>query len=342
MTLIDKIKTISKNQEPVYLITGKNDYWENEVMKQIKKIIPEEEQTMNFATFDMEETPLSVAINDALSIPFFGEKRLVLIKNAYFLSGSHSKSKIKHNIEELEQYLDNPSIETVLIILAPYDKLDGRKKIVKKLKSKSSMITLNDFSERETIDFVRNQVKMQGYQINSDAMNEFYARTLGDLSKMMNELQKIFIYCKDSKEITVEVIDKLVSKSLDQNVFALVDYIVTGKTTQAIHFFHQLLEQKQEPIQINAILESHFRLLLQVKILMQHSYSQNMMTTTLKIHPYRVKLAMQSTQRFSLNYLKDAYLHLVQIECKLKSSTDNPELLFEMFAIELGQKKNSY
>ena len=47
MTLIDKIKTISKNQEPVYLITGKNDYWENEVMKQIKKIIPEEEQTMN-------------------------------------------------------------------------------------------------------------------------------------------------------------------------------------------------------------------------------------------------------------------------------------------------------
>ena len=42
MTLIDKIKTISKNQEPVYLITGKNDYWENEVMKQIKKIIPEE------------------------------------------------------------------------------------------------------------------------------------------------------------------------------------------------------------------------------------------------------------------------------------------------------------
>ena len=148
MTLIDKIKTISKNQEPVYLITGKNDYWENEVMKQIKKIIPEEEQTMNFATFDMEETPLSVAINDALSIPFFGEKRLVLIKNAYFLSGSHSKNKIKHNIEELEQYLDNPSIETVLIILAPYDKLDVRKKIVKKLKSKSSMITLNDFSER--------------------------------------------------------------------------------------------------------------------------------------------------------------------------------------------------
>ncbi|WP_429971211.1 DNA polymerase III subunit delta [Fructilactobacillus sp. Tb1] len=341
MALIDKIKTIATKQDPVYLITGKNDYWENEVMQQIKRIIPEEEQTMNFATYDMEETPLSVAINDALSVPFFGEKRLVLIKNAYFLTGSKSKSKVKYNVDELEQYLDNPSSETVLIILAPYDKLDGRKKIVKKLKNKSTTITLNDFSERETADFVRKQVHDRGYEMSPDAMNELYARTLGDLGKMMNELQKIFIYCNDSKNIDVDVVDKLVSKSLDQNVFALVNYVVNGQTTQAIQFYSQLLEQKQEPIQINAILESQFRLLLQVKILIQHSYSQSMMTNTLKIHPYRIKLAMQSAQRFPLNYLRDAYLQLVQIECKLKSSTDNPELLFEMFAIKLGQKKNS-
>lgn len=328
-------------QEPVYLVIGKNDYWENEIMQQIKKIIPAEEQTMNFATYDMEETPLAVALNDALSMPFFGEKRVVLIKNAYFLTGSHTKSKIKHDVEELEQYLDHPSAETILVILAPYDKLDGRKKIVKKLKSKSAMITLNDFSERETADFISHQVATRGYQIETDALNELYARTLGDLSKMMNELQKIFIYCNNSKQITVGVVDKLVAKSLDQNVFALVDYIVTGKTTQAIQFYHQLLEQKQEPIQINAILESHFRLLLQIKILMKHSYSQNMITNTLKVHPYRVKLAMQSSLKFSLTYLKDAYLQLIQIECKLKSSTVNPELLFEMFAIKLGQKKNS-
>lgn len=341
MSLTDKIKTMATTQAPVYLVIGKNDYWENEIMQQIKKIIPPEEQTMNFGVYDMEETPLAVAMNDALSMPFFGEKRLVLIKNAYFLTGSRSKSKIKHNVDELEQYIDHPSAETILVILAPYDKLDGRKKIVKKLKNKSTTITLSDFSERETADFVRHQAEKQGYQIETDAMNELYARTLGDLSKMMNELQKIFIYCNDSKQITVAVVDKLVSKSLDQNVFALVDYIVTGKSTQAIQFYHQLLEQKQEPVQINAILESHFRLLLQIKILLKHSYSQNMITNTLKVHPYRVKLAMQSSQKFSLNYLKDAYLQLIQIECKLKSSTANPELLFEMFAIKLGQKKNS-
>ncbi|KRN80662.1 DNA polymerase III subunit delta [Fructilactobacillus lindneri] len=341
MSIVDEVESISKNPSSVYLVVGGNDYWENQIINQLKEIIPQEERTMNFATYDMDDVPLSEAINDASSMPFFGNRRVVIIKNAFFLTGMRNKSKIKHNINELERYLDNISNNTVLLIFAPYSKLDGRKKITKKLKKNSTVINLNDFSEREIINFVKQYIDNKHYQISNDALNELFSRTQGDLSKMINELNKVMIYSNKEKKIDLNIVDLLVAKSINQNVFSLVNYLMKGKTTQAIQFYHELLEQKQDSIKINAILESQFRLLLQVKILKDHGYSATMIAKSLKIHPYRVKLAYQSVESFTVDYLQAAYLELVQIECKLKSSQENPELLFEMFSIKFSQKKNS-
>ncbi|WP_369403785.1 hypothetical protein [Fructilactobacillus florum] len=37
--------------------------------------------------------------------------------------------------------------------------------------------------------------------------------------------------------------------------------------------------------------------------------------------------------------LRTAYLNLIEIECQLKSSSSNPELLFENFALQHSKKR---
>ena len=59
----------------------------------------------------------------------------------------------------------------------------------------------------------------------------------------------------------------------------------------------------------------------------------------LKVHPFRVKLAMQNARKFSNNSLKSAYLGLAEIEEKLKTSSQNPELLFQLFLTKYAYKK---
>ena len=56
-------------------------------------------------------------------------------------------------------------------------------------------------------------------------------------------------------------------------------------------------------------------------------------------HPFRVKLAMQNARKFSNNSLKSAYLGLTEIEEKLKTSSQNPELLFQLFLTKYAYKK---
>ncbi|WP_054690657.1 hypothetical protein [Fructilactobacillus florum] len=75
--------------------------------------------------------------------------------------------------------------------------------------------------------------------------------------------------------------------------FSLVNYLLRGETTQAISFYHELIEEGQEAIKLNAILEGQFRLLLQVSILSRQGRRQTEMATILKVHPYRVKLALK-------------------------------------------------
>ncbi|MBD5071942.1 DNA polymerase III subunit delta, partial [Xanthomonas citri pv. citri] len=81
-----------------------------------------------------EEDPLDQAIADAETFPFMGERRLVIVKNPYFLTGEKKKEKIEHNVSALESYIQSPAPYTVFVLLAPYEKLDERKKLTKALK----------------------------------------------------------------------------------------------------------------------------------------------------------------------------------------------------------------
>lgn len=72
---------------PVYLLIGTELYL-TELFKTtlMKELLTEEDDQFNFFSFDMEETPLSAAIAEAETIPFFGDYRLVFVENPYFLT----------------------------------------------------------------------------------------------------------------------------------------------------------------------------------------------------------------------------------------------------------------
>ena len=132
--------------------------------------------------------------------------------------------------------------------------------------------------------------------------------------------------------------NKTENKSLEQNVFDLVEFVLEKKVDDALELYHELIEQKEEPIMINAILISQFRLFLQVKILQKHGYAQGNIAEALRVHPYRVKLAMQNARKFKYEDVRDAYLGLEKNEEDLKSARVNPELLFQLFLFKFIER----
>ncbi len=198
----------------------------------------------------------------------------------------------------------------------------------------ATTVEIGKLREAEIKHLVTERVTSQGFKINPDALDRMMQLTGGKLTSMMGELPKLCLYNNDTKVINIDSVNGLVSRSMEQNVFDLVNMVLKKNAKQSMDIYQQLLLENNEPIRINAVLVQQFRLLLQVMILQKHGYSQGNLASALKVHPYRVKLAMQTVRQFKYDQLRDAYIGLIETEKEMKSTSRSPELLFELFVLK--------
>lgn len=331
-------KINKKEFSSVYVVLGTEAYLADNLRKAfIANVLSPDEMDLNFSSFDMEETPLSTVLNDAESIPFFGDRRLVFVNRPAFLTGEKTKQKVEHDIDGLMDYLDHPSPSTVLVFFAPYEKLDQRKKIVKKLKKSAAFIDIAAMSEQDTRKYLKDTIANEGYTITPEAFDLMIQLTDANLTTAIGELPKLFLYSLETKKILKPAVEELISRSLEQNIFALNEMVLKKQVGPALDLYQDLLLQKEDPIKINAIMTSQFRLLIQVMILSKQGFQQNEIGQTLKVHPYRVKLASQQIKKYNEQTLTQAFEGLIEAEYRLKTGQGDRKMQFELFVLQFAQ-----
>ncbi|MGP6138776.1 DNA polymerase III subunit delta [Jeotgalibaca sp. A127] len=336
MSYATEIANIKKGQfSPIYLLLGTESYFIEEARAALMEyVVPKEDQELNVGMYNMDEVPLGNALEDAESLPFFGERRLVIIDNPIFLTGEKPKGNLEHDVAWLESYLENPSESTILAIFAPYEKLDNRKKISKLLKKHATTVDVKPLEADASRKFLSQMIANAGYNMDRQTVQFFFERIEDQLSKGVQELEKLFLSARDDKIITKQMVEDLVPRNLEQNIFEIVTYVMKKDAEKAIRIYRDLLLQKEEPIKINAILLGQFRLLIQVFLLSKQGYQQPDMAKVLKIHPYRVKLASQQIRKMDGQKLMQAYLGLVETEEKMKTGDGMKEVQFELFMLK--------
>ena len=243
-----------------YLILGTEKFLQDQVRTEIvKKIQLEGEDDLNFLSFDMENASLDEVVAEAETLPFFGDQRLVFVENPYFLTGEKVNNGIEQNTDLLTAYLKEPLESTVLVFFAPYEKLDERKKVTKQLKKTAIIINVQQLNEKEVRQYLMNTLENSSIKMERSAIDVFLRLTDLDLSKMMRELQKLVLYGQNQQQITVREVEELVPKTLEHNIFDMTQYILKGKTEQALRLYEDLVMQGEETIKINAILLSQLR-----------------------------------------------------------------------------------
>ena len=293
--------------------------------------IPVEEMT----SYDMEEVTLQEAIFDASSGTFLTARKAILIKNPYFLTGSTQKG-LDHDMEALSAYLDQPSEENILIIVAPYEKLDERKKIVKSLKKKSDLIKIQAPNTFDLATYVRRELASYRLTFHDQVVQEILKLTKQSFERLHKELVKIRDYFGQvaERELTVELLYQLVPQSLEDNVFLLTEALANKQVKLAHGVFSDLMTQKEEPIKLIIMIANQFRLLRQVQLLQSQGMYEKEIASTLGVHPYRVKMALGQSRRFSLEELATIIEQLAKMDLHIKTGQMEGELALELFILE--------
>jgi DNA polymerase III subunit delta len=329
-------KIRQNNFAQMYLLYGKETFLIEEVEKEIiKKNLTDDVIDFNLAVYDMEEVPLDVAIEDAETLPFMGDKRVVIIKNASFLTAA--KQKVEHDLDTFMTYIENPSPSSILIVQAPYEKLDERKKIVKLLKKQSDVLEANQLNESMIKKWVQSRAESCSVTISQRAIEKLLLVSGSNLMLLASEIEKIALFVGEGEEITEEIIEEQVARTLEQNIFTLIDKVTQRKIDEAFRIMYDLLKQKEEPIKIVSLIARQFRIIYQVKQLTQKGYGQKNIASMIKVHPFAVKLASEQSRRFSDDDLLKIINQLADADYQMKSGLMDKQLILDLFLTKLKE-----
>lgn len=339
MLTVESLKKKIKNKEssPIYLIWGTELYLAEDAIKTITSLLSPDEKDFNLSVHNLDEISIQEVIEDAETMPFLGDRRVVVMKNAAFLTAAKEKTKIEHDYKVFEQYIQNPAEYTTLVIVVPYEKLDERKKIVKQLKTQAEVIQVSQLSNDTAEKWLQQEAAASGVAIDREAVELLLARLGTKMSILAKEMEKMALFVGENGVISKETVDSLVARTLEDDVFGLVDHVVHKRTEQALRSFYDLMKQNQEPIQIHALITRQFRIINGVKELSKKGYGEKQIASSLKLHPYAVKLASKHANRFDEAFLRNCLNDFAETDYKLKTGQMDKTLLLELEIVKLSQ-----
>lgn len=325
----------NKKLQPVYLLVGEEAYLIDETVRKIKQALAADEEA-EVMTYSLDEVPVDEVLNEADTIPFFTERKLVIAKNAMiFKASDREKEKITHDLKRFEQYMSNPAPFSVVVMIAPYEKLDERKKFTKVAKANACVVEAVAPEERDLAVWITSRVQELGKSIDDEAIGALLNLVGTNMLQLNLEVEKLALYLgADGVEITEVMVNELVAKTLEQDAFKMVDAYFANDEATALEIYHDLLLQKQEPIMLVGLLASTVRLMNHSYYLQSKGYSQQQIAKQLKAHPYRIKMLLQKRNRPTEEQLLRALYALSKVDEALKTSSGNRERHLELFIMK--------
>jgi len=318
-------------EKQIYLIHGGDSFIVKSKMKSV--IAKYEVDDFNLNIYDAEETNISNAINDASTIPFMSDKKVVIIKNAYFLTSEKMKKETPQDINALVRYINNPVEETILIITAPYAKLDERKAITKALKGKAEVIFCEPMKKVDLTSWIRRQLGKQNIKIDKLAMNEFLKRVENNTQIAVNEMKKLLLYAEGMDYIYIDTIKKVITKNVEDNVYEITNNILENKRSEALEIYNDLIMHSEDPLRILGILVNKYREILQVKYLIKDGKNQAGVAAHYHCSSGRAYYMVKNAKSVNMDTVKKHLISLEEIDYQIKSGRIDKKIGIELFIL---------
>ena len=337
-------KLTLSNLPSLSLFTG-IDQGQFEVMKsQVLKQIGYDSADLNFAYFDMKEVVYKDVELELVSLPFFADEKIVILDHFVDVTTAKKRFLTDDELKSFEEYLDNPSSTTKLLIFAE-GKLDSKRRLVKLLKRDAKVFDAVEAKEQELRQYFQKWSQKQDLQFTNHSFENLLIKSGFQFSEIQKNLLFLQSYKQDSV-IEEEDIVNAIPKTLQDNIFDLTQFILTKKMDQARDLVRDLTLQGEDEIKLIAVMLGQFRTFTQVKILAESGQTESQIASSLgsflgrNPNPYQIKFALRDSRGLSLNFLKQAISYLIETDYQIKTGLYEKGFLFEKALLQIASQIN--
>lgn len=306
--ILNRLK--QKAYKPVYILMGDESYFIDLISNEISEnVLTEDEKSFNQTILYGKDTDVNTIITTCRRYPMMAERQVVIVKEA---------QNIRNLESDLLPYFKQVMPSTLLVICYKYGQLDGRKALLKEAKKVGEVFHSKKIYDNQLPAWIINHVKSQGYTIDMKSAHLLAEFVGSDLSRLVNEIDKLMIVLKDGQTIRAEDIEKNIGISKDFNVFELQKSIGQKdvlKANRIVNYFASNPSKNAIPATIS-LLYSYFNKIL--KLHFASDKSDMALSKTLGVHHFFVKEYKAAARNYPIKKCVEIVATLREYDMKSK------------------------
>ncbi|MEE1314031.1 MAG: DNA polymerase III subunit delta [Lachnospiraceae bacterium] len=277
---------------PFYLLYGEEDYLKKQMKERLVKSLVNEGDNMNFTSFEGKKTDTLEVLDLAQTLPFFAEKRVIVLENTEL--GKKSDDTFINRLEGLPD-------TTIMIFIEKT--IDKRSKIYKYIKKYGYAADMAVQDEKQLMVWIGSIIKKEGKQITNGNAAYFLHKVGTDMNQIRNELDKVIVYIGNRKEITKKDVDAICSTEITGKIFDMLEAIALKQQRKALSLYYELLELKEPPLKILALLIRQCNQMIIIKSMAKTESQNRVIAKQAGIHPFVVGKLRKQVERFTIDQL---------------------------------------
>jgi len=317
-----------KNKEfkSVYLIYGSETYLKTNCKKKLKSSIVGDD-TMNYNYFEGKNINTKEVIDICETLPFFDDKRLVIMENTGFFKKSQ---------EDITDYIDEIPESTIIVFVE--DEIDKRNRLYKKVKSNGYVCDISTQKESDLERWVLGLIGREHKKITKETLTLFLETVGPDMETISKEIEKLLCYTLEKQIISNDDVLQICTERIEVKIFDLFSAMSSGNQTRTMEIYHDLVENKEPLMRIMFMLVKQFSQLIAVKDLANRGFSKKEIAGKLSMRSdWVVQQLQRQGSRYSMEQLKTALEECAGNEEAVKTGNLDEKMAVEMILVKYSK-----
>ena len=303
----------------LYLLFGDERFLVSHYAKAIESTAASLQETPLHKDVFEGAVPVSEIIMAALTVPFFGGKRLIVIKDSkLFASGRKADS------EAMADFLPGIPDDALLLFVEP--EVDRRLRLFKKLAELGFPVDCEVQTPAALAKWLTRTAKEKGKSLSHSTASALIATCGNDMTNLNSEMEKLIHYCGSSKDITPGDIKEICTPTLEARIFGLTKAMGAGQGREAVKQYETMLQLKEPPIVILTMMVRQLRIILLCKCGTEKGLSRGKISSDLKIRDFVVSEALSQGRRFTKERLIASLMDCRDTDVKIKTGLISDEI----------------
>lgn len=319
-----------------YVFCGEEDYLKKYYMKELRSSVISDEAfaLFNCVSFDGADIDFGAVAEAIKSPPMMSDYKLIEWKFAPLDSLKESEKNALFDLFSLKDEYPY-AIFAIMTAQDGFDEGTPKRpsKMATKLASAFDILSFPKSTDSQLLSWLKKHFDAEGVGVDALTLNTLLFRSGRSMEVLNGEVLKLCAYAKANglSAVTPKEVEAVSSATVECDAFALSNAVLEKNVERAFVALADLKQRRVDPQIIISMLERTYSELSSVAFLLDEGNGASAIETTLKFHPFKAKLYINSAKKVGAKKLAATLSELCRIDASSKSGGFSGYGAIEMF-----------